>query len=151
MVKNYKKIYIPVSILLICISPILFLFFNTLSISFILYSRVNLRDLFQINIFFLLVWFFLYSCYAYLLVHEPAIPITSEDSFILNAENLVLIIGYTVKFPSVCKSTFVKTIMILHALHSVLVFYPTTFFLDYLNAFIRISYEFSKFYQFYII
>jgi len=126
--KNYRLIYIPVSIVLICISPMLFVLFNTLSIGFLLYFRINLRDLFQINIFFLLVWFSLYSCYAYLLVHEPTIPINSGNSFILNPENLVLIIGYTVKFPSICRGTFVETIVILHVLHLVLGFYPTIYF-----------------------
>ena len=128
MIKHYKYIYIPVSIVLICFSPILFVFFNSVLIGFLLYARINLRDLFIINIFFLLIWVFLYSCYSYLLVHEPSIPINSGDTLILNPENLVLIIGYTIKFPSICRSVFVETIVILHVLHSVLGFYPTIYF-----------------------
>lgn len=126
--KNHKIIYILVSMVLICISPMLFVLFNTLSVGFLLYFRINLRDLFQINIFFLLVWFSLYCCYAYLLVHEPTVPINSGDSFILNPGNLILIIGYSVEFPSICRGTFVETIVILHVLHSVLGFYPTIYF-----------------------
>jgi uncharacterized membrane protein SpoIIM required for sporulation len=40
MLKNYKKIYIPVSIVLLCISPILFVLFNTLSIGFFFFFVV---------------------------------------------------------------------------------------------------------------
>lgn len=63
-----------------------------------------------------------------MLVHEPLIPINSGDTLILNPENLVLIIGYTIKYPSICRSVFVETIVILHVLHSVLGFYPTICF-----------------------
>jgi hypothetical protein len=40
MLKNYKKIYIPVSIVLLCISPILFVLFNTLSIGFFFFCCI---------------------------------------------------------------------------------------------------------------
>lgn len=128
ILKNYKYIYVPLSIVLICISPILFVFFNALSIGFLLYYHTNLRDLFIINVFFLWIWVFLYSCYSYLLVHEPSIPINPGDSLILNLANLVLIIGYTIKCPSICRSVFVETLVILHVLHLVLGFYPTIYF-----------------------
>lgn len=80
------------------------------------------------NIFFLCMLTSLYTYYAYLLVNEPSIPINSGESFILNAENLVFIVGCTIKLPSICRSVLVETIVILHVLHSVIKFYPTIYF-----------------------
>ena len=54
--KDNKIIYISVSIVLICISPMLFVLFNTLSIGFLLYFRINLRDLLFTAVM-LIYWF----------------------------------------------------------------------------------------------
>jgi hypothetical protein len=80
------------------------------------------------NVFLLIIWIFLFSCYMYLLTHEPSVPLYRGDSIILNPENLMLIVSYSVKFPSIFRSTFVETIVILHLMSNVLGWYPTLFF-----------------------
>jgi hypothetical protein len=119
---------ISVLVILLVISPILFSFFNFLSGSYFLYKKMNKRDLFIINIFFLIVWFALYTCYLHLLVCEPSIPLHKFDSIELNQENLVLIISYSVKFPSICRAAFVETLVILYCLSSVLGYHPNIYF-----------------------
>ena len=49
----------------------------------------------------------------------------------LNKENLVLIVSYTTKFPSLCRSTFVETIVLLYLMSEVLKYYPTIYFFNY--------------------
>jgi multisubunit Na+/H+ antiporter MnhC subunit len=80
------------------------------------------------NVFLFIIWIFLFSCYMYLLTHEPSIPLYSGDRIILNPVNLALIVGYSAKFPSIFRSTFVETIVILHMMSNVLGWYPTLFF-----------------------
>lgn len=53
--EHFIYIYLPVSVILIFFSPIVFMFFNGLSIGFLLYANINKRNLFIINIFFLFI------------------------------------------------------------------------------------------------
>ena len=97
------------------------------------------------NVFLLIIWIFLFSCYMYLLTHEPSIPLYSGDSIILNPRNLVLIVGYSSKFPSIFRSTFVETIVILHLMSHVLGWYPTLFFLFRINMILfEVIFEFIE-------
>jgi len=127
MLKNYKYIYIPMSVLLLVVSSIMFLFFNAFLLYILIYYRVNYRELFRINIFLMVIWFLLFSCYSYLLTHEPSIPLSPGDSFMVNKENLVLIIGYRTRFPSLCRSIFVETIVIIYLMSVVSEWYPTIY------------------------
>ena len=123
------KYYVPICILLLILSPILFIIFNSILFCvLLLYYKINFWKLFKINCFLLLVWFFLFSWYMYLLSHEPSIPLYHGDSVILNPSNFVLIIGYSSKLPSIFRSTFVETLLIIHLMSHVLGWYPTLFF-----------------------
>jgi hypothetical protein len=112
--KNLTKYYMLVFILLLIFSPILFLFCNGILVCILIYYKIDFWELFKMNVFLLIIWIFLFSCYMYLLTHEPSIPLYSGDSIILNPENLVLIVSYSAKFPSIFRSTFLETIVILH-------------------------------------
>lgn len=127
IIENYKLIYVPVSIILLLISPILFLFFNVFSLCILLYYHVDYIELLKINIVLMAIWFLLFSCYSYVLTHEPSIPLYSGDIITLNNENLVLIVGYSTKFPSLCRATFVETIVLIHLLSNVLGWYPSIY------------------------
>lgn len=127
IIENYKFIYIPVSIILLLISPILFLFFNVFSLCILIYYRVDYIELLKINIVLMVIWFLLFSCYSYCLTHEPSIPLNSGDIITLNNENLVLIVGYSTKFPSLCRAKFVETIVLIHLLSHVLGWYPSIY------------------------
>jgi hypothetical protein len=119
---------LPVSISLLIFSPILFVFFNSIVIGILIYNKINFWELFKMNVFLLIVWIILFSCYMYLLTHEPSVPLYSGDRILLNPVNFVLIVGYSVKFPSIFRSTFVETIVILYMMSNVLSWYPTLFF-----------------------
>jgi hypothetical protein len=93
------------------------------------YKRSSYCELLKLNCFLLIVWFFFCNCYMYLISHEPSIPFYPGDSVILNSKNLVLIVGYSAKFPSIFRATFVETIVVLHLISNVLgCGYPTLFF-----------------------
>jgi hypothetical protein len=127
-----KKMYfffsVPVSILLIINSPIIFLYFDTVSVIFFLFSRIKLRYLFLIHIFYFLIWGCLFSYYSYLLVNEPTIPINSGDSFLLTDEIVAVLMYFSARLPSMARTTFIETLMILHALHFILGFYIPIYF-----------------------
>jgi hypothetical protein len=126
---NLTKYYMPICILLLVWSPILFLFCNSILLCILIYyCKINFWELFKMNVFLLIIWIFLFSCYMYLLTHEPSIPLYPGDSIILNPGNLVLIVSYSAKFPSIFRSTFLETIVILHLMSHVLGWYPTLFF-----------------------
>ena len=125
---NLTKYYMPVCISLLIFSPILFLFSNAILVCILIYYKIDFWALFKMNVFLLIIWIFLFSCYMYLLTNEPSIPLSSGDRIVLNPVNLVLIIGYSAKFPSIFRSTFVETIAILHMMSNVLDWYPTLFF-----------------------
>ena len=129
--KNYIYIlHIIITIKILYYSPFLFIFVNSLSIGVFIYFRINLRYVFFVNIFFLFSWFFIYSYYAYLLTHEPSILINSGDSWILNPDNIILILNYTMDYhPSLGRNVFIETLMILHLFCTpIFGFYPTIYF-----------------------
>ena len=125
---NLRKFYIIICIVLLIFSPILFLFSNGILLCILIYHKIDFWELFKMNVFLFIIWIFLFSCYMYLLTHEPSIPLYSGDRIILNPVNLALIVGYSAKFPSIFRSTFVETIVILHMMSNVLGWYPTLFF-----------------------
>jgi hypothetical protein len=125
---NLRKFYIIICIVLLIFSPILFLFSNGILLCILIYYKIDFWELFKMNVFLFIIWIFLFSCYMYLLTHEPSIPLYSGDRIILNPVNLALIVGYSAKFPSIFRSTFVETIVILHMMSNVLGWYPTLFF-----------------------
>jgi hypothetical protein len=126
---NYHKLYLPLCVLLLFFSPILFLMCNPVFLCVLRYYKISYWELFKLNCFLFIVLIFFCNCYMYLLSHEPSIPFYPGDSVVLNSKNLVLIVGYSAKFPSIFRATFVETIVVLHVISNVLgCCYPTLFF-----------------------
>jgi hypothetical protein len=123
------KYYMPMCISLLFFSPIVFLFCNGTLLCMLIYYKIDYwKQLFKANVFLSIIWIFSFSCYMYLLTHEPSVPFYQGDRVILNPANLVLIVGYSAKFPSIFRSTFVETVVILHLMSNVLGWYPTLWF-----------------------
>lgn len=125
--KKIKIFYKLVSLVLLLVSPMAFLFFNTLMLCVLIYYRVHYSELFKINILFICIWFLLFSYYSYLLTHDPSIPLNFGESVMLNNENLVILIGYSTKVSSLSRATFVETIVLIHMASIVLGWYPTIY------------------------
>ena len=124
-----EALYVLMGTVLLIFSPILFLFCNSIVLFFLaLYKKIDFIKLLIINMFFIVLWGFFFSSYMYLLTEEPSVPLYCGDRIELNPRNLVLIVGYSLKFPSIYRSIFLETLVILYMMAQLFNSYPTLFF-----------------------
>lgn len=117
--KNIVLFLIGVIILLI--SPFIFSIYYFISIFYLIYSKTRYYSIILWNFFILLVWYAFYHYYLFLLTlssefhtYAQAYPL---DKLIVNDENiLLLLLNCSVDVPSIFRSLFVETTIILYYL-----------------------------------
>lgn len=117
VLSSLTRFYVPLAIGFLIISPVEFLFFNSVTLCILgYYKKIDLLKLLIINILLCILWVFFVCCYMHVLTNDPFFPLNCGDRVDLTPENLFLVVCYCTQVESIFRATFVETLILVFML-----------------------------------